>query len=123
LAASLAAGVLFSLATKPTDDTTLLTFWKRIRPFGFWGPVVQRVGKDFAREVSLRNTIDFLNVPLAIGWHLCGVVLVISLLLHKWLVLGGAAAAYVLLTTVLYFTWYKHLQSKEEGEKEAAAAQ
>ncbi|MFC1679980.1 sodium:solute symporter [Elusimicrobiota bacterium] len=120
-AVSLAAGVICSLATAPTDQKTLVSFWRRIKPFGFWSPVVAEVGKDTAREVHLSNVIDILNVPFAIAWHLCGVVLVICLLLHKWTVLGGAAVCYVFLSVLLYFTWYKTLQSKEAAEKEAQA--
>lgn len=121
LAGSVAAGVAFSLWTRPTDRKTLLRFWKRIRPFGFWGPVLDEIGPERVKESLLKNTIDVLNVPFAIGWHLCGVVVVISLLLHKWTVLLGSSIVYALLCVLLYCTWYKNLQTRKEAEREALA--
>jgi len=118
---SLASGVLFSLLTPATDQETLVSFWRRIKPFGFWSPVIKEIGEDSVREIRLQNIIDILNVPFGIGWHICGVVVVISLLLHKWTTAGIGAVVYVFLTTLLYFTWYKTMQTKEEGEKEVLA--
>ena len=118
-AASLLAGVAGSLATPATDPETLERFWRRIRPFGFWGRVRARLEPELTERVGLRNTIDVLAVPFAVAWQLSGVVAVISLLLRKWTTFAAAAAVFALLSYVLYFTWYRNLQTREEGEAQA----
>lgn len=118
-AASLLAGVAGSLATPATDAETLERFWRRIRPFGFWGRVRSGLEAELTERVGLRNTIDVLAVPFAVAWQLAGVVAVISLLLHKWTTFAAGAAVFALLSYVLYFTWYKNLQTREEGEAQA----
>ena len=116
--ASLVAGVAGSLLTAPTDRATLESFWRRIRPFGLWGPVRARLDPSEVAATMRRNRLDLLHVPAAIGWHLSGVVAVISLLLHKWWTCAGGAVVFAVLSTVLYFGWYRKL---EESVEPAAA--
>ena len=119
LAASLGAGIIGSYLTAPTPTETLKKFFLRIKPFGFWTPVRKRIDANLVRRIRLKNTIDILNVPLAITWHLSGVVFVVSLLLRKWNVLLVAVLVFSLLSLLLYATWYRTLQSKQEARRES----
>lgn len=116
---SLAAAILGSYATGPTKRETLKNFWMRIKPFGLWKPVTKTVDQEMRREFKLKNTVDILNVFFAIAWHLSGVVVMVSLLLKKWPTFTGATTTFGALSILLYFTWYKTLQSKAEARKES----
>lgn len=116
---SLVAAVLGSYATKPTAIDTLKNFWMRIKPFGMWKPVTKVIDQSVRREFKFKNTTDILNVFFAIAWHLSGVVVMVSLLLRKWPACTGATIVFGFLSVLLYFTWYKTLQSKEEARKES----
>ena len=54
----------------------------------------------------------------AVGWHLSGVLAMVSLLLREWLTLVGAVSVLALLSVLLYCTWYRSLESKEEARRE-----
>lgn len=106
---SLIAGVGVSLLTSPTEVDVLENFWKKIRPFGLWKTISQRMPESEKRKNANENKRDWGNIPFAIGWHLSGVVVVISLMLHKWDVMLYGAGVWVLSCTWLYFKWYKSL--------------
>jgi Na+/proline symporter len=106
---SLVAGVVGSLLTEPTDIATLEHFWNQIRPFGFWKTTKSRIQANLTKSIKKENTRDLLNLPIAVAWHLSGVVSVISIVLHKWQTLTGAGLVFLTATTALYFTWYKKL--------------
>jgi Na+/proline symporter len=106
---SLIAGIAGSLLTEPTDPITLERFWIQIRPFGLWHTTRGRIQADVIKSSKRENRRDLLNLPLAVAWHLSGVVAAISVVLHKWQTLAGAGAVFLGATIVLYVTWYKKL--------------
>ncbi|MCP4197474.1 MAG: sodium:solute symporter [Proteobacteria bacterium] len=106
---SLIAGIAGSLLTEPTDMITLERFWIQIRPFGLWTATRSRIQADLTKLSKRESRRDLLNLPIAIAWHLSGVVAAISIVLHKWQTLTGAGAVFLGATIALYFTWYKRL--------------
>jgi Na+/proline symporter len=114
---ALVAGIAGSLMTPATADEVLERFFLQIRPFGFWNPIRRTLREQGERLEPVRreNRRDLVSVFLAIGWHLSGVVSVISLLLHKWTTLTVAVATFASLSVILYFTWYRHLGEADEG--------
>jgi len=60
---SLAGSILGSYAAPPTEDTVLLSFYRTVRPWGFWRPIHQLAVKEdpsFAGNGNFRR--DILNV-------------------------------------------------------------
>ena len=41
---SLVASLLGTYLSRPTDETTLINFYRNVRPFGWWGPIRSRAG-------------------------------------------------------------------------------
>ena len=115
LGISVLAGLLGSYLTEPTDMETLKVFWLRVKPFGFWGKVRNQVDETLVLASQQSNSIDRSNVIFAVLWQLSGVVAVISLLLHKWLSLVAGVGIFVVLSWVLYLTWYKNLAVGEKS--------
>ena len=111
LGISVGTGVLISLVTEPTDMATLKTFWLRIRPFGFWRKVTQNVDGALMHQARAEHSTDLSNIAIALLWQLSSVVTVISLLLHKWSTAVGGAMVFGSLSVVLYFIWYRALQT------------
>jgi solute:Na+ symporter, SSS family len=103
-----------TLLTKAEDEAVLKEFYRRVRPWGFWGPVLQMVRKDDpAFEPNRDFYRDMFNVAVGIVWQVALVVLPIYIVIQQF---GRAAIAFavVALTTVLLkLTWYNHLKSME----------
>ncbi len=114
LAISIVGCLAGTFLTPAEDDEVLKSFYKRVRPWGFWGPVLQKVlqedtsfqpNKDFRR--------DMFNVLVGICWQTSLVALPI------YIVIGRHTAALVTLAVVaatsaiLKFTWYDHLHGMD----------
>jgi heme/copper-type cytochrome/quinol oxidase subunit 4 len=113
-AVALIGCLLGTLLTKPESDEVLMDFYRRVRPWGFWGPVLKKVqaedpgfkrNKDFPR--------DMFNVLVGIVWQIALVALPLYIVIQEF---GRAALtlAVVLATSgILKLTWYDHLEERE----------
>lgn len=110
----IALAVLFitiavSLCTPPTDSKTLDTFYRNVRPAGWWKPVAGETGAPMA-EIVKRFRTDLINVVLGIPWLTAMWLCPVYLVLHRFTESGLALAVVLALSVVLYFTWYLRLE-------------
>ncbi len=103
----LAITVVVSLTTPRTDAATLDKFYREVRPAGWWKPVAARSGLAEETRTEFRN--DLLNVALGIPWLAAMWLCPIYLVLHRFVEAGIACALVVLLSGVLWHTWYRRL--------------
>jgi Na+/proline symporter len=121
LGISLVGCLAGTLLTKPEDDEVLKDFYRRVRPWGFWGPILAKVraedptferNKDFGR--------DMFNVAVGIVWQVSLVALPIYLVIQEFNPALVAAAIVAVTSIVLKFTWYDHLKALEAVEQSNA---
>ena len=104
-----------TLLTQPEDEMVLKDFYRRVRPWGLWGPIYRKVvaedpgfqrNRDFAR--------DMFNVAVGIVWQIALVVLPMYVVI--WELRRAAITLAVVLVTsaILKFTWYDHLETPRE---------
>ena len=76
LVISLIGCLLGTLLTKPESDEILMDFYRRVRPWGFWGPVLKKV---LAEDPGFKRNKDFprdmFNIVVGIVWQVSLVVL------------------------------------------------
>jgi Na+/proline symporter len=120
---SLVGCLLGTLLTKPESDEVLMDFYRRVRPWGFWGPVLKKV---LAEDPGFKRNQDFFrdmfNIAVGIVWQISLVALPLYIVIQEF---GRAAItlSVVLATSlILKFTWYDHL-SEREVETDLAAAE
>jgi len=107
-------GCLFgTLLTKEEDEETLKEFYRRVRPWGFWGPIKAKV---MAEDPEFQPNPDFwrdmFNVLVGVCWQVALVALPIYVVIQDrtaWIALGIVAVTSV----ILKFTWYDHLRQIE----------
>jgi SSS family solute:Na+ symporter len=108
---SIAGCLLGTFLTKPEDETVLKNFYKKINPWGFWGPIREKVLRE---NPSFKPNPDFskdmTNVAVGIVWQLCLTALPIYLVLREWPWVGGIFAALVVTSVFLKFNWYDKLE-------------
>ncbi|MBD3385409.1 sodium:solute symporter [candidate division KSB1 bacterium] len=111
LLVSAITSVAASLMTKADDEKTLASFYRQVRPWGFWQPIYEKVKKEHPEFI--KNTHagrDMTNVMVGVVWQtslrLIPVFLIVFRLTSMWI-----ALALVLVTTViLKKNWYDKLE-------------
>ncbi len=110
LALSTIGSVVGSLLTKPEEESVLVEFYMRTRPWGWWGPVHQaalRVDPEFEANRDFRW--DALNVVTGIIWQTSLVALPIYVVIRDWDLAAVALGVVVATTALLKETWYDRL--------------
>jgi hypothetical protein len=112
---SLAATIVITFLNEPADTETLVRFYAKIRPFGFWGPVRREaVRRGLVPENDPMPRLDVANAFIASFFQLCLGITVFYMFLKEWPNAGLWALLGGMSTVVLYFTWYKYLPSADE---------
>jgi SSS family solute:Na+ symporter len=114
---SLTGCLLGTFLARPTDMGVLASFFRRVRPFGAWGPV--RAEADLpAEELTRRGEglgVAVVNVLLASAAVL-GIYLAPMYLVGHWHREAGVCALIAAACVVcLYLTWYRNLPPAREG--------
>ena len=116
-------GCLFgTLLTKAEPDEVLMDFYRRVRPWGFWGPVLKKV---LAEDPGFQRNKDFFrdmfNIAVGIIWQVSLVALPLYVVIQEWDRVAISAGVILATSLILKLTWYDHLAEREvETDKEAA---
>jgi Na+/proline symporter len=119
---SLIGCLLGTFLTKPESDEVLIDFYRRVRPWGFWGPILKKV---LAEDPSFKRNKDFLrdmfNIAVGIVWQISLVALPLYVVIREWDRAAMALGSILITSMILKFTWYDHLVEREVETDLAAA--
>jgi Na+/proline symporter len=119
---SIAGCLAGTLLTRPEDDAVLMDFYRRVRPWGFWGPVLKKVlvedpgfkrNKDFFR--------DMFNIAVGIVWQVALVALPLYFVIREFHRAAITLAVILVTSVILKFTWFDRLAAREVETDKAAA--
>jgi Na+/proline symporter len=103
-----------TLLTKPEDDEVLKDFYRRVRPWGLWGPVYRKV---LAEDPGFKRNKDFprdmFNIAVGIVWQVSLVVLPMYVVIREFQRAAITLAVILGTSAILKFTWYDHLGRRE----------
>jgi len=111
---SLVGCFLGTWLTAPEDEAVLKEFYRRVRPWGFWGPILRKVVQE---DPSFQKNRDFFrdvfNIVIGMIWQISLVVL--PMYIVTWRPRHAALTLAVIAVTslILKFTWYDHLKDLE----------
>jgi SSS family solute:Na+ symporter len=96
--------------TKPVDEEVLKNFYRNVRPWGFWGPIKDKVMAEDPSFVANQNfKTDAMNVMVGVIWQTSLVILPIYLVLQQALPILITAVIAIVCTAILKKTWYDKL--------------
>src|SRR5690554_6630089 len=113
LAISISGALAGTLLTRPTDDKTLIEFYKTVNPWGWWGPVKRKVlaadpcfvpNKDFKR--------DMFNVVVGTSAQSALIALPIYLVLQETVLVLITLAITVVSAVILKRNWWDRLPER-----------
>ena len=111
LAISLTGCIAGSLMTPPDDEEVLKNFYDKVRPWGFWRPIHEKLlldrpglqaNRDFVRDMS--------NVAIGIVWQTAQVALGIYIVLRDWSAVSFCVTLILVTSGILKVTWYDRLR-------------
>ncbi|MDJ0592637.1 MAG: hypothetical protein QNJ72_22050 [Pleurocapsa sp. MO_226.B13] len=105
--------IIGTFLTEPTDLKVLDNFYKVTRPFGFWGIVREKLSDDVRESIQNENRRDLFSTFIAIPWQLVLFMMGITFMMKRWDSFGTLTVIFILLSIVLYFTWFRYLDKLE----------
>jgi Na+/proline symporter len=95
----------------PTDNETLTTFYKTVKPWGFWKPIhTMVVESDPTFEPNKRFTLDMFNVVIGMIAQTCLTLLPIYIVLWLKTPLIITVAVLAVTVVILKRTWWNKLE-------------
>ena len=93
----------------------LKSFYKSVKPWGFWKPVfeeIKKTDKNFTKNKNFGR--DMFNVFVGIIWQMSLVVWPMYLLIKKWDGFMISIAVVIITTLLLKKFWYDNLKKRRE---------
>ena len=108
---SLLACILGTLLSRPDDTETLKKFYRKVRPWGFWGPIHKLVVAEHPEtQANTDFSRDMLNVVVGIVWQTALIVTGIYVVIEQYGSLAWSVTIVVLTTLFLKWNWLDKLQ-------------
>jgi len=108
---SVAASIIGTLGTKPEKDEVLMDFYKKVRPWGLWRPIYEKVKKvDPSFERNKDFSRDMVNVIVGIVWQMTFVLIPIYLLIKQFTGMWVSVGILAVTSIFLKFNWYDKLE-------------
>jgi Na+/proline symporter len=111
---SLAGCLAGTFLTEPDDMKVLKDFYRSARPWGFWGPVAERVAADdpsFVCNLDFRR--DIFNVVVGMVWQVSLVALPMYIVIREFERAAISLAVVLATSVILKFSWFDHLAVRE----------
>jgi Na+/proline symporter len=110
LVISLVGALVGTYMNKPEEDAVLMAFYRRVRPWGFWGPVHEKVVKEdpnFQRNQDFYR--DMFNIGVGIVWQTCFILAAMYLVTRNWRNTIITLVVLAITSFILKKTWYERL--------------
>lgn len=112
---SLAGSFLGTYLTPPTNMATLKSFYKNVRPWGWWKPVLKELqAEDTEVEKNKSFGIDMLNCLIGIIWQSSMILMPIFLVVRDYPKTWMSLLVFVVSSFILKFTWLDKVKNYEE---------
>jgi Na+/proline symporter len=111
LLAGVLGSVIGTLTTPPENDEVLMSFYKNVRPWGFWQPIHNKVlaqDPDFKTNTCFSR--DAFNIGIGMIWQISLVVLPIYLVIREKIPMLMAFVVMIATSWVLKKNWYDKLE-------------
>jgi len=118
LVISAAAAIAGTFTKPPTEEETLKSFYKNVKPWGFWKPIHDKVVAEdptFRRNENFR--MDMFNVVVGTVAQTALVIFPIYIVLKKMLPLGISLAIIVVCFIIMKRTWWDRLPNDKATDQ------
>ena len=105
------ASIGVCLLTKPEEDGVLKSFYRTVRPWGFWRPICEKCRtEDPTIQPNRDFWRDWFNIAVGLVWEMSMVAMPIFLVIQQSRKMWLCVAVFVVTSAILKFTWYDRLE-------------
>ena len=118
LVISFVGSIVGTFLAPATEKTYLMEFFRKVRPWGAWGPIrraVENNHPDFVYDATPWR--DWFNVAIGIVWQATLMICPMYLVLAEWTGFWISFAVMAVTSIILKFTWYNNLEKEEIVKK------
>jgi Na+/proline symporter len=109
---SLLGSFLGTYLTKPTDMVTLKSFYKNVKPWGWWGPVYAELKAEDSKFTKNNDFwVDMFNVVIGIIWQSTMILLPIYFVFRDYSKAVIVLVLFLITSIVLKYTWLDKVRS------------
>jgi solute:Na+ symporter, SSS family len=109
---SIIACFVGTFLTKPESDEVLIRFYRQVKPWGFWKPVLKKVKQIDPLFVANKNfKRDMFNIVVGITWQITLMAAPIFLVIREYQSLIIALIVLIVTSTILKLNWWNKLES------------
>lgn len=102
--------VVGTYSAPPTDEKILMSFYQKVRPWGFWGPITEKCKQsDSNFETNKDFSIDMLNVLVGIAAQTILVMLPMYLIFQQFMPVYALSGALIICIVLLKKYWWNRL--------------
>jgi hypothetical protein len=110
IAVSAIASVVVCLKTPPERADVLESFYRTVRPWGFWKPVHKGLLAKYPKLQGNNNLPrDAFNVAVGIIWQLTLNIIPICIIIGQYRTMWISVIVLVVTSVIMKFTWYDKL--------------
>jgi Na+/proline symporter len=110
LGVSFTASIVICLLTEPEDSEVLKSFYRNVRPWGFWGPIYELChAQDPTFDKNRDFPRDLFNIAIGLIWQTSLVTSPIYLVIQHWTELWISLTVCAITSLILKFSWYDKL--------------
>ena len=98
------------MVTPPEETEVLKSFYRNVRPWGFWEPIYRQCRAEDSQFTKNRDFLrDMFNIVIGLVWQTSLVTSPIYFVIQHWKQLWISLAVCALTSFVLKFSWYDKL--------------
>ena len=106
-----AVSILMSLTMPPDEEEVLKEFYRRVRPWGFWEPIYEKVAAEHPEFKKNKNfSRDMTNVFVGVVWQTALRIIPIFILVYQFKSLWVSVLLVIITTYILKKNWYDKLE-------------
>jgi len=107
--------ILFTFLTPPTEDDVLDNFYNTTKPFGSWKHISAKLPAHDRLAMQKEHRNDILAVALAIPFQLSLFLTLMTIGMQTWGQFAVVMSITIVLGVLLYFVWYRNLETDSPG--------
>ncbi|HJO95499.1 MAG TPA: sodium:solute symporter family protein [Victivallales bacterium] len=111
LAVALIGCLIGTLCAQPDDEKVLMSFYKTVRPWGFWGPVRKKLTKMENLVIKTHFRRDMFNCLIGVIWQTSLMALGTYIVIKEYNKMYICIAIIVICSIILKFNWWNKLEN------------